>query len=243
MQGMLSLTCSPVSSLSEHTSSDVDAAGATDSEFEYGGSSSFTDDDEDYVPLQSSQSRCPRKKSSATKRKAKVSPAASTSRRTGVQRTPRSSRARTSRSAPYPPPSSPPSSTDKLLIHTAPRIEQVATPFVPLSQADRDLKACPLCDDTFNRPVDAARHYERHFSHALAGKHICHGVHVDRAAEYDVDVAAGDAREFRGEMRVGKACWKTFSRRDALIRHLKNPRSSCVSDTLLPEAYFGVKSL
>ncbi|KAH9851739.1 hypothetical protein C2E23DRAFT_711987, partial [Lenzites betulinus] len=51
----------------------------------------------------------------------------------------------------------------------------------------------------------------------------CCGVPLEEAAEYGLSQDA----LVDGEGRVG-ACWNTFSRKDALHRHLRNGQNGCV---------------
>ena len=61
-------------------------------------------------------------------------------------------------------------------------------------------------------------------------KHVCCGVRLDHAAEYGVSDPEDYAYEFKGEIWTG-GCWQVFSRRDALLRHLKHSKTGCVSES------------
>lgn len=68
---------------------------------------------------------------------------------------------------------------------------------------------------------------------------MCNGVSVDNAARYGVQYA--DAAVVQGEVRVGRFCLMKFGRRDALLRHVRNPNIACVCDVLPAEVYRGTK--
>ena len=228
-----SLTSSPASTPSEYAPLDVDARRTA--KLEQSSSSSSTSDEDDYLPLQVSKPRSPQKKPSPLKRRTMPLPPAPT--RTGVQRTSRSNK---SKIAPYPtPPSSRASSpsspslslSEGALIRTAPRMSQASLPFVPLSPSERASVRCPVCAETFNRAQDVPRHHAGHFP-ASTPAFVCAGVRVECAAAYGV--AGGEERVFRGERRVGGACWRVFSRQDALVRHLRMGKKGCVGEAVPP---------
>jgi hypothetical protein len=90
---------------------------------------------------------------------------------------------------------------------------------------------CPHCGwkQTNRRQPDFLRHVRTH-KRPSPDNHYrgwwCKGVPVSQGKSYGVE---SDARqyEFQGKMRTG-GCLSTFSRRDALKRHLDNHNQSCV---------------
>lgn len=99
---------------------------------------------------------------------------------------------------------------------------------------------CPVsgCNWKPNNPtrgLDATRHIATHFAHYSLVKPVCHGVKIENASKKvlasSMPVLYTDYKEQTHTMVGG--CMQTFSRRDALLRHLSN--SSCVCDrSLLP---------
>ena len=84
--------------------------------------------------------------------------------------------------------------------------------------------------------AELRRHYAGHRRHAAHARgavdaaFVCCGVHVADAGAYGVDSIDGvdNVHEFGGALRVG-GCWKVFSRKDALLRHLRNTKTGCVT--------------
>lgn len=133
-------------------------------------------------------------------------------------------------------PSTPSSSAR--LVSAARRLAQVTTPYAALPSTTR---VCPICGYTpsKNPPErDLERHHRGHFPTTDdEAQFVCNGVSVGNAALYGVEGA--DAREevVQGELRVGRFCLMTFGRRDALLRHVKNPRIGCVCDVVPVDVY------
>ena len=92
--------------------------------------------------------------------------------------------------------------------------------------------SCPHCTyvQKNHRRPDLKRHIAGHFPD---NRYVCCGVPVHLAAKFGVPASA-ECSEWQGEEMVG-GCWLVFSRRDALIRHLKNPKKDCVNNEVLPE--------
>ncbi|KAJ7677489.1 hypothetical protein B0H17DRAFT_895973, partial [Mycena rosella] len=90
---------------------------------------------------------------------------------------------------------------------------------------------CSVCGwvQTNERIPDFKRHLKTHQracdEDAQKGWR-CKGVPVGEAADYGIG-AATPTYDFLGQQRVG-GCMKTFSRRDALKRHLDNANVRCV---------------
>ncbi|KIP03482.1 hypothetical protein PHLGIDRAFT_238039 [Phlebiopsis gigantea 11061_1 CR5-6] len=205
--------------------SDVDAEDETDSEFEREDSPGFTSETDDYSQSQQTAS-CTGKSSTPSIRTLRSQKAGSSFAHVsaGVQRTRPSSRKTGGK--PYSVPS---------------RTKQVPGPFVKLFPSVRKSGRCPLCPETVRRPDDLDRHYRGHFQSPPTA--ICNGVRIERAAEYGIDVATSEVEEFDGVFRVGVYCRAAFTRKDALVRHLKNPKFPCVGDIIPAAAYAGIKDL
>lgn len=97
---------------------------------------------------------------------------------------------------------------------------------------------CFVCGyEQENRRIpDLRRHIETHDRWREPEKWICCGVGVDRAHLYgkgikegmtDEECIGAGASVFRGRLMIG-GCMRTFSRRDALKRHVDNPKISCI---------------
>ena len=128
-----------------------------------------------------------------------------------------------------------------MLTWTAPRLQQATSPPPELSQSDIQKLECPLCSykPPKNREVDLRRHFECHYQTA---KHVCNGVRVDRAADYRI-TDLSNVQDYEGERRVGRHCMKVFSRKDALLRHLRNENCECVCDVLPSSFYVTIKRI
>lgn len=205
----------------ETSDSDVDAEGESDSDLEADSTS-----DSDYL-----DDDCYNETKSFATTNRSLPPSSSN---THVQPVSRSSR--TKRLVPCRLSSSPP-----VPIPTAPRLRQVYTPYVDISpSALRSLK-CPVCSLVFRgkRQSDLKRHYKAHFAHIFT--FVCNGVHVDRAAEYNIKDFS-NVKVLEGEKRVGMYCLRAFTRRDALLRHVKLGRNGCVCDTISASDHSALKS-
>ena len=82
------------------------------------------------------------------------------------------------------------------------------------SDTPRDKYECPYCNyvQKSRRKPDLDRHIETHFAE---NKHVCRGVPASEADAYGVSAELRDGSEWVG------GCGATFSRRDALLRHLR----------------------
>lgn len=153
----------------------------------------------------------------------------------------RSSRAKSKLVSPYK--STPTSSKLRKPTPVKRRLEQVAQPYSELPSYATTCMQCPICDFSGKRRADLERHYKCHFHLSDDDtKYVCSGVALDRAAEYGV-TNLDHAEELHGETRVGRFCAMRFSRKDALLRHLRNPNLPCVCDILPAEDYIDVKPL
>ncbi|KAG5639208.1 hypothetical protein H0H81_005687 [Sphagnurus paluster] len=86
---------------------------------------------------------------------------------------------------------------------------------------------CPVDDyvQRNHRMPDFRRHIWTH----AESDHQCIGVPLVDAAQYKIDPETCDQFIYHEELRVG-GCMRTFSRRDALKRHLKNSNLTCVEE-------------
>ena len=95
---------------------------------------------------------------------------------------------------------------------------------------------CPHCPfvQRSKRSPDLKRHIATHTRPADAELWVCCGVPVCDAAEHGVPaeyLRTATPFEYKGMLMVG-GCKKTFSRRDALQRHLKREKGWCYGDAL-----------
>ena len=101
---------------------------------------------------------------------------------------------------------------------------------------------CPVVGCVYeqynHRVPELKRHAETHDRWMDPEKWICRGVGMDVAHLYDVGIEEGMSEEecvqagayvYRGQLMIG-GCMETFSRRDALKRHVDNPRIECIGD-------------
>ena len=99
---------------------------------------------------------------------------------------------------------------------------------------------CPVAGcsyiQTNQRVPDLKRHVSTHDRWLKPDEWTCCGVAMDRAYLYGKGIEEGMTREecikagayeFRGQLMIG-GCLKTFARRDALKRHVDNPKITCV---------------
>ncbi|KIP03476.1 hypothetical protein PHLGIDRAFT_237880 [Phlebiopsis gigantea 11061_1 CR5-6] len=160
-----------------------------------------------------------------------------------------SSHASSSQPRVQPPPGSP---FGPKVVSATRRLQQVTVPYMKLTDEQLRTRRCPVCAAVFAHD-DLERHHRSHFppgapiappassapgtDGGAMAQFVCNGVHVVNAAQYGItDVAAG-AWTLNGEVRVGRYCAMSFSRRDALLRHLRNRNVPCVCDALPPSAY------
>ena len=99
---------------------------------------------------------------------------------------------------------------------------------------------CPVpgCGKRSQRVPDLRRHIKSHKHWLEPNKWTCCGIATEEAHLYGIEIAQGATREelieggayvFEGRLMVG-GCMTTFSRRDALKRHVDNPNFPCVGD-------------
>ncbi|EJF56884.1 hypothetical protein DICSQDRAFT_174471 [Dichomitus squalens LYAD-421 SS1] len=94
--------------------------------------------------------------------------------------------------------------------------------------------ACPHCPYVQHnrRSPDLKRHIETHTHGADVAMWVCCGVYALDALDQGVPVEVvrqGQIMDFDGVPMIG-GCMKTFSRKDALIRHLKAQKGKCFGD-------------
>ncbi|KAI0754275.1 hypothetical protein C8Q80DRAFT_1094003 [Daedaleopsis nitida] len=138
--------------------------------------------------------------------------------------------------SPYPPPSSEPQQYGQLTTFKR-RNAQISSAAVgtsarPSAQKKRSWK-CPFCPHVQRnqRGPDLKRHIETHTPPEEGVRWVCCGVPYIQASALGVpdEVAREEPFEFAGTYMVG-GCRKTFSRRDALSRHLRNTKGECYGD-------------
>ncbi|KAI0917321.1 hypothetical protein AcW1_007462 [Taiwanofungus camphoratus] len=194
--------------------SDADAEGESEGD---------ATEDSEYVPSPRVSPARRRHVRRATARKQRPSPYAHASPASTPPLSPASSRSPSSGASPRSPRAGP-----------RPRNIQAPLLFEVATAAAKDSFACPQCPyvQLNRRRPDLTRHIATHFSSADPGKWTCCGVPVERAAEYGVtDIS--NPYVYEGQLMVG-GCQKTFSRRDALKRHLDNDNISCIGDVNAP---------
>lgn len=218
-------------SVDESSESDQDAEGESGDESEFNDSvdSDYADSDSEYTPVPI------RSYKQAKLRQSRV-PSATAS--PSAVRTSRSTR--TARFSPYTASSSPSSSSScsdldsprpraAQLRHTSARKTQISVMHSRTETMQKGPKrwGCMHCDyvQKNHRRPDLKRHIAGHFQSI---ENVCCGVRLEEAQQYGATDFSKTA-EFQGELRTG-GCWQVFSRRDALIRHLKNPKKKCVTD-------------
>ncbi|KZT06507.1 uncharacterized protein LAESUDRAFT_631940, partial [Laetiporus sulphureus 93-53] len=79
------------------------------------------------------------------------------------------------------------------------------------------------------RQGDVLRHME---THRLKDKWVCCGTYLEDALQQGIVPRISEIRVYKGRQMVG-GCFKAFSRRDSLKRHLENGRIGCLGDIVL----------
>ncbi|KAI0367527.1 hypothetical protein BV20DRAFT_558797 [Pilatotrama ljubarskyi] len=176
------------------------------------------DDDEEYLPASS------RSQPSSKSRKQPRS-----LHKTAL--TKRTSR-KTARSSPYPTPTASgwgtcPEAAPKLVTFQRRNRQVSPAAGAPIPRDPRNPWKCPYCTyvQGGNRSPDLERHIKTH--NASGEDWVCCGVPIDVAAEYGITAGDRPVREYAGQQTVG-GCFKGFSRKDALRRHLRKAR--CAGD-------------
>ncbi|KAJ7176011.1 hypothetical protein C8R46DRAFT_1250178 [Mycena filopes] len=193
----------------------------SDVDSEREGSTGDASDDDEYRPSPSLDSR---------KRVRSASPvASSSSRRTSASPPASSSSSSTSSEHRHKRPRLPPPSRN--IQATSAELQRVET------SDDYNGFVCGVCGwvQKNRRIPDFKRHVKTHQRVSDEGAQKgwrCKGVLVDDATDYGLDADA-PTYDFLGQERVG-GCMKTFSRRDALKRHLDNDNVSCVGRPTAP---------
>ncbi|KAI0350016.1 hypothetical protein OH77DRAFT_1525165 [Trametes cingulata] len=131
-----------------------------------------------------------------------------------------------------------PRRTAGTLISTTPRRNVVARHASPSADTCPTNKyKCPYCDHTQRNesPGQLKRHIATHTrpTDAVEQPWVCCGVPLADAEKFGVpaELLLKEAVEYEGIFFVG-GCWKTFSRRDALVRHLRRKTGVCYGDPL-----------
>ncbi|KAF9046457.1 hypothetical protein BJ165DRAFT_1164201 [Panaeolus papilionaceus] len=126
---------------------------------------------------------------------------------------------------------SPPSRNKQSLADDANRIKEVVE-----TSAIEDIDfQCPACGwiQANRRVPDFKRHVRTHLrknDNEDKNGYWCKGVRVQDSSRYLLPTDA-ESYLFKDEARIG-GCMRSFSRRDALKRHLDNPNITCVFDML-----------
>ncbi|KAH9917130.1 uncharacterized protein BXZ73DRAFT_53405 [Epithele typhae] len=90
---------------------------------------------------------------------------------------------------------------------------------------------CPYCPfvQASRRKPDLRRHVATHTGGSMPPQWLCAGVPLSQAAEKGLDPREMDVYSLDGREMLG-GCLKAFSRRDALLRHLRATNGRCVGD-------------
>lgn len=142
-------------------------------------------------------------------------------------RSPSNSSSTSSGYSPRPSPSTRPRPTapiprDNRLKRTRPRHAQLATPLDPEKLRNFTCEVCGYVQRNQRKP-DFKRHLQTHTRSLEKDKWVCCGV----PEEYTGTSNIIKPIMYEGRMMVG-GCFKVFSRRDALKRHLDNKNTSCI---------------
>lgn len=217
---------------------DMDAEGDMDAEYHsafdaactISESDSDDEDDKDYDPRGASSSKGKTAPTTPPRRTSTIH-----SHRFSPYRSPNTTPSRAGSAPTSPTPSN--ASPARLRVFPT-RVEQVSSSMPAPSPSDlhpspnpRDSDRpweCDHCDYASKRRSELARHTRAHLQGEREAEHACWGVPVEQAAEFGI-TDLRDAMVFNGELRVG-GCWKRFSRRDAVLRHLKAKNNYCVCD-------------
>ncbi|KAF8635867.1 hypothetical protein AX15_000056 [Amanita polypyramis BW_CC] len=187
---------------------------------EYDDYESGSDDDE-YIPsdearqlksskLASSLKRCaakPLKKPTVQRTRSPGSPSLLTNTTSGYSK-------HRARNAPV--------STDVVMLE----LSRIAHTKTSVKKSSRRKLSCQLCGTNFTRPSDLQRHVLTH-DRSRTNSVACIGLSMEEALEYNIDPTQLNTCNWEDELRVG-GCGESFSRNDALLRHVKLKRSRCL---------------
>lgn len=150
----------------------------------------------------------------------------------------RSPRTASTSTSPYPSPSPERQLSGELTTYKRRNVQVSSTEVaVASSSSKRPPQAnkwqCPFCPHIQHnrRSPDFKRHLETHTPREESPRWVCCGVPYSQARALGVpeEVIREEAFEFMGTCMVG-GCKKTFSRRDALSRHLRKMAGECYGD-------------
>ena len=133
--------------------------------------------------------------------------------------------------SPYPSPSPEPYTPVSSELVACRRRNSPALPSVTTSSNRWECPHCPYVQRNRRSP-DLKRHIETHTLGARVAAWVCCGVPVENAVELGLPselVRDAPLFDFGGVMMVG-GCRKVFSRRDALMRHLRKRTGACYGD-------------
>lgn len=91
---------------------------------------------------------------------------------------------------------------------------------------NKDL-ACQLCYKQCNRQSDLLRHVATHYPLRDSKPIVCRGISKEEALEHNIDPGHLRTCHEQDRVRIG-GCGMSFSRRDALLRHVKLRTSQCI---------------
>ncbi|KAM5543549.1 hypothetical protein V8D89_002800 [Ganoderma adspersum] len=154
-----------------------------------------------------------------------------------IHRTRASYRADVRASSDSPSPSPYPSPSPELYPHASSELiacRRRNAPAFPSTATSSNRWKCPHCPyvQRNRRSPDLKRHVETHTRGAHVAAWVCCGVPAETAVELGVPsevVRDAPLFDFDGVTMVG-GCRKVFSRRDALIRHLRKRKGACYGD-------------
>lgn len=179
-----------------------------------------SDSDSDYMPSRNNRA------SRGTRKNTKASGSAQRTKTTSARYSPYST-----------PPSSPASSTGSLfrpaqIKYTTARTRQVdeAEGIAEPATSGPHAWRCPHCahrQGTRHLP-DLRRHILTHYA-STRSLHVCRGKPLAHASAAELARFGADVYELDGEAYIG-GCSQAFSRRDALLRHLRNVNHNCLHE-------------
>ncbi|RPD60258.1 hypothetical protein L226DRAFT_616775 [Lentinus tigrinus ALCF2SS1-7] len=120
---------------------------------------------------------------------------------------------------------------------TSAEAQAVSEPVTPAARGSTNPWKCPHCPfvQWNRRGPDFRRHVATHTGSRAEKVYLCCGVPLIEAAEHGVpdEVANGEVWEYEGLFMVG-GCRRTFSRKDAYLRHLNRQAGKCFGDPQAP---------
>lgn len=87
--------------------------------------------------------------------------------------------------------------------------------------------SCQICYKQCNRQSDLSRHVLTHYPMRETDLVVCRGISTEEALEHNIDPRHLRTCHEQDRLRIG-GCGMSFSRRDALLRHVKLRNSQCI---------------